>query len=109
MVCACTGGTLSARQPATLHAAALPAAAAPCACAAPAPSALPLQELAAPVTSLALGRVGLQFFLQDGEREPAAASSSPAAASTGSPAAASSIGREPLIVRLSRDCPEEAS
>ncbi|KAL4445864.1 hypothetical protein ABPG77_009063 [Micractinium sp. CCAP 211/92] len=52
-----------------------------------------VSELAAPVSGVALGRAGLQFFLMDGQQAPGG----------GSPPAQQ---QQPLLYRLSRDEPE---
>lgn len=73
----------------------------------PPPPLSQLQELAAPVSSVALGRAGQQFFLIDRDGSPG---SGPGSSGSSSPRAAVAGGNgaeEPLVYRLSQDRPEE--
>lgn len=63
-----------------------------------------VQELAGPVSSLAMGRVGLQFFLMDGG---SSGSSSGNGSSGSNGSGGGGVAAEPLLYRLSKDCPEQ--
>ena len=74
------------------------------------------QGLAGPVTSVALGRAGQQFFLLDAGQQPPRGSFASSRSSSGGGSGSSGDGGsggdsrvEPLILRLSRDWPEQVS
>ena len=62
--------------------------------------------LAAPVSSIALGRAGLQFFFMDSGGQ-GTSSGSGSSGSSGGGGGGGSAQQEPLLYRLSRDQPEE--